>query len=652
MKTLHEKLNKQASFNDKEHSGDIPVTTFPSKNSKRKDSKALEQFLFNSDSEECNSNLSKYIKEAIGISRNSESKTLFDLEALTRFTLKLLSLNMFIRNYRLCIAKLLAMLSTLSEVKESTLIRDNNVDDLEIDLVLVFCALILLILLKVKNLPSMSSELAEKLNLINKQDLYSTLKELDFIVIISNFISCYLEVSLHDKSNTESHYHPIKLGCDLIFEYLYECAILEDIEIKAISNRSKLIPLLIKSILSVDNFEHNDSEENWEDESQMITYEEFKLLLLINEQYLMKHYTDKHTENRVFSELIENNLAESSNSVKLEAFLSLVVFYLNREDSQIVKILILKFLYLIFTTSYTAKIFYLNDLKILVDIFLRELNDLDFNSTGNQNNALMITYLKVLYPLLKYSQLSELPQVYKGDIIVDILRSLVINTEIVSSAAIPSMKSDSDNLVSKLAMRCMSLSSLKRSHRLKKKESNSAEGSSGELSKKSSYSSLNSKLSGLLCELYNSSNTSAESIEVFQRVPSVKTTSRTDYHRRTITHNSEIANGLAGSPGSIYEQNNHNVFRRIHISRPKILRDNSTQHKPSVHIAPDLLDMPKEVFEDREMHEGSDLSPGKSNFMHATTYLKDSIVPMPANALKAIRKKAPPPPPPPRRKHM
>lgn len=44
------------------------------------------------------------------------------------------------------------------------------------------------------------------------------------------------------------------------------------------------------------------------------------------------------------------------------------------------QLLILKMLYLIFTTHGTSEYFYTNDLCVLVDVFLRELADLDEDS--------------------------------------------------------------------------------------------------------------------------------------------------------------------------------------------------------------------------------------------------------------------------------
>jgi hypothetical protein len=46
------------------------------------------------------------------------------------------------------------------------------------------------------------------------------------------------------------------------------------------------------------------------------------------------------------------------------------------------QLLILKFLYIFFTTKGTSEYFYINDLCVLVDVFLRELVDLDEESAS------------------------------------------------------------------------------------------------------------------------------------------------------------------------------------------------------------------------------------------------------------------------------
>lgn len=62
-----------------------------------------------------------------------------------------------------------------------------------------------------------------------------------------------------------------------------------------------------------------------------------------------------------------------------------LIWMLNRASSLsaediCMQLLVLKLLYLLFTTRETSHYFYLNDLKVLVDVFIRELNDLPEDS--------------------------------------------------------------------------------------------------------------------------------------------------------------------------------------------------------------------------------------------------------------------------------
>lgn len=79
------------------------------------------------------------------------------------------------------------------------------------------------------------------------------------------------------------------------------------------------------------------------------------------------------------------------------------------------QLLILKLFYLLFTTSSTYEYFYTNDLHVLVDILIRNLLDLPPDSTATATTtSLRHTYLRVLHPLLAYTQLSHPPH-YKRD---------------------------------------------------------------------------------------------------------------------------------------------------------------------------------------------------------------------------------------------
>jgi len=92
-----------------------------------------------------------------------------------------------------------------------------------------------------------------------------------------------------------------------------------------------------------------------------------------------------------------------------------IILLLNRESETSLQLLILKLLYLLFTTPQTYEYFYTNDLHVLLDIILRNLLDLPPSSA-----ALRHTYLRVLYPLLSHTQLNNPPH-YKRDELIRLL---------------------------------------------------------------------------------------------------------------------------------------------------------------------------------------------------------------------------------------
>lgn len=95
-----------------------------------------------------------------------------------------------------------------------------------------------------------------------------------------------------------------------------------------------------------------------------------------------------------------------------------IILLLNRETETSLQLLILKLFYLLFTTPATYEYFYSNDLRVLLDIIIRNLLDLP-----NELVSLRHTYLRVMYPLLAHTQLNEPPH-YKRDEVVKVLSIL------------------------------------------------------------------------------------------------------------------------------------------------------------------------------------------------------------------------------------
>lgn len=95
-----------------------------------------------------------------------------------------------------------------------------------------------------------------------------------------------------------------------------------------------------------------------------------------------------------------------------------IILLLNRETETSLQLLILKLLYLLFTSKSTYEYFYTNDLKVLLDVIIRNLMDLP-----DEKSSLRHTYLRVLYPLLAHTQLGQPPH-YKREEISRVLRIL------------------------------------------------------------------------------------------------------------------------------------------------------------------------------------------------------------------------------------
>ena len=117
--------------------------------------------------------------------------------------------------------------------------------------------------------------------------------------------------------------------------------------------------------------------------------------------------------NRVISTL-------SASGAAYKTFGENIILLLNRETETSLQLLILKLLYLLFTTPATYEYFYTNDLRVLVDVMIRNLLDLPLSST-----ALRHTYLRVLYPLLAHTQLNLPEMHYKREELLQVLKMMV-----------------------------------------------------------------------------------------------------------------------------------------------------------------------------------------------------------------------------------
>ncbi|VZI15199.1 unnamed protein product [Fusarium fujikuroi] len=138
-------------------------------------------------------------------------------------------------------------------------------------------------------------------------------------------------------------------------------------------------------------------------------YPTIRVLLVLNEQYMLAstEVDDSASPNSPLTNRIVKCL--SLHGASFRTFGENIILLLNRETETSLQLLILKLLYLLFTNKATYEYFYTNDLRVLLDVIIRNLMDLP-----DEKMSLRHTYLRVLYPLLAHTQLSQPPH-YKQD---------------------------------------------------------------------------------------------------------------------------------------------------------------------------------------------------------------------------------------------
>ncbi|KAI9676920.1 MAG: hypothetical protein M1817_006759 [Caeruleum heppii] len=167
-------------------------------------------------------------------------------------------------------------------------------------------------------------------------------------------------------------------------------------------------------------------EELSDDVNDPYHYPVIRVLLVLNEQYMVSAH-DPGSNHEISHPPLTNRVMKllSHRGSSFKTFGENIILLLNRESETSLQLLILKLLYLLFTTPQTYEYFYTNDLRVLLDVMLRNLLDLDpedyhspttpTSPSGSSNTrALRHTYLRVLYPLLAHTQLRS-PPYYKRD---------------------------------------------------------------------------------------------------------------------------------------------------------------------------------------------------------------------------------------------
>lgn len=119
----------------------------------------------------------------------------------------------------------------------------------------------------------------------------------------------------------------------------------------------------------------------------------FKLLLALNEQFIGCYGTAQLSSNTLFAATLSPS--------RFESFFQVLLYNLNRVADQTIQILIMKFLYLVFLHEKARQLVYLNDAKVIVDIFIRELWDL----SPTRHEHLLNVFIRVIHQMLACTQL-------------------------------------------------------------------------------------------------------------------------------------------------------------------------------------------------------------------------------------------------------
>ncbi|KAH7123336.1 hypothetical protein B0J13DRAFT_589200 [Dactylonectria estremocensis] len=144
-----------------------------------------------------------------------------------------------------------------------------------------------------------------------------------------------------------------------------------------------------------------------------------RVLLVLNEQYMVASVgsaTDPSSPTSPLTNRIVKCL--SLHGPSFRTFQENIILLLSHETEMSLQLLILKLLYLLFTNKATYEYFYTSDLRVLLDVIIRNLMDLP-----DEKIALRHVYLRVLHPLLAHTQFNQPPH-YKQDKILRVLNIL------------------------------------------------------------------------------------------------------------------------------------------------------------------------------------------------------------------------------------
>lgn len=269
-----------------------------------------------------------------------------------------------------------------------------------------------------------SSIFSQNADYVRTQIIYSLLQEDEYgpLHVISNFLL------LDGRAEEETFRRMVNEGCFLrLLELIKSCGDhdgrLHRLLLELMYEMSRIEKLPHQDLAQVDDefviYLYQLIEAFSDDVDDPYHYAVIRVLLVMNEQYMVASASGAvdptapvtHITNRVVKVL-------SLHGPSFRTFGENIILLLNRATETSLQLIILKLLYLLFTTKATYEYFYTNDLRVLLDVIIRNLLDLPV-----EMNTLRHTYLRVLAPLLSHTQLSQPPH-YKRDQILSLLEIL------------------------------------------------------------------------------------------------------------------------------------------------------------------------------------------------------------------------------------
>ncbi|KAK3989670.1 hypothetical protein QBC44DRAFT_326889 [Cladorrhinum sp. PSN332] len=259
---------------------------------------------------------------------------------------------------------------------------------------------------------------------VRTQIIYSLLQEDDYapLHVIANFL-------LSDgRADEETFKRMIQEGCFLrLLELIKGCGSMDSrlhrLLLQLMYEMSRIERLRFEDLMQIDDsfvtYLFQLIEALADDANDPYHYSVIRVLLVLNEQYMVAATSAAVDPTPPISPMTNRVIKLLSiYGSSFRTFGENIILLLNRETETSQQLLILKLLYLLFTTAATYEYFYTNDLHVLLDVIIRNLLDLP-----SEMDALRHTYLRVLAPLLAHTQLSQPPH-YKRDQILSLLEIL------------------------------------------------------------------------------------------------------------------------------------------------------------------------------------------------------------------------------------